>query len=72
MTPKWLKLASPAQKNCTLCTFRSLVHSLHPKDNLFKTYLKNIHKIPACQATIIQWKKLICKFDYFLGKAMNI
>ena len=40
--PKCLKLASLAQKICTLYTFSSLVYSLLPlpKDNLFKSILK--------------------------------
>ena len=35
MRPKWPKLASLAQKPCTLW-FQFLVHSLLPRDNLFK------------------------------------
>ena len=35
MMPKWPKLASLAQKTCTL-SFSSLVNSLLPKDYLFK------------------------------------
>ena len=34
MRPKWLKLASQAQKICTLCTFTSLVYSLLLQVNL--------------------------------------
>ena len=36
MRPKWPKLASLAKIICTLRSFSSLVHSLLPKDNLFK------------------------------------
>ena len=41
MRPKWLKLASLAQKTCTLYIFGSLVYSLLPKSNLFKNIFKN-------------------------------
>ena len=36
MRPKWLKLASFAQKIFTLYTFSVLVYSLLPRDNLSK------------------------------------
>ena len=38
MKPKWLKVASRAQKMCILYIFRSLVHSLVPKDNILTTF----------------------------------
>ena len=40
MRLKWLKLASLAQKTCSLYTFSSLVYSLLPKDSHLKDILK--------------------------------
>ena len=39
--PEWSKVANIAQKICTLYTFSSLVYSLLPKDNFFRTNLRN-------------------------------
>ena len=50
MRPKWPKLASLAQKTCTLYTLICLVYSLIPKDNPFlRPYLFwKMHFLCSC------------------------
>ena len=56
MVPNWLKLASLAQKLVHSTVFRSMVHSLLPKDTPFIEHIE-LH-YSWCYRTVITVKRL--------------